>query len=94
MPRKREIEAAIAAHNHNDRERLLLPPDAARLLAAMFGRRSVWRGRLEDLVAEGFDRRTLPRLLRALVETGFLSTTDERSIPPAYRLHLPPRRRR
>ena len=94
MPRKREIEAAIAAYNSNDRERLLLPPDAARLLAAMFGRRSVWQGRLQDLVAEGFDRRTLPRLLRALVEAGFLSTTDERSTPPAYRLRLPPRRPR
>ena len=95
MPRKEEIEAAVAAYNHNDRERLLLPPDAARLLSAMFRRSTVWRGRLEDLVAEGFDRRTLPRLLRALVETGFLSTTAAaRNMPTDYRLHLPPRRPR
>jgi hypothetical protein len=91
LPRKRDIEAAVAAYNDTDGD-LLLPPATAHLLSAMFGRRSVWQGRLEDLVAKGFDRRTLPRLMRALVETGFLSTAGERSNPPTYRLHLPPRR--
>ena len=37
LSRRREIEAAIAAHNSADRE-TLLPPSAARLLAVMFPR--------------------------------------------------------
>jgi hypothetical protein len=60
-----EIEAAIAAYNNTDPE-MLLPPEAARLLTIMFRRSGVCQRRLDDLAAEGFDRRTLPRLLRAL----------------------------
>ena len=59
MPRKRDIEAAIAAYNDTDDGLLLLPSDAARLLAVMFPRRSIWQGRFEDLVAAGLDRGTL-----------------------------------
>ena len=96
MPRKREIEAAIAAYNAADGPKLLLlPPEAARLLAVMFRRSSVCQRYLDDLAAEGFDRRTLPRLLRALGDAGFLSQERSRGggIPHTYHLHLPPVRR-
>ena len=95
MPRKRDIEAAIAAHNStNDRGLQLLPSDAVRLLAAMFPRSSVCQRSLDDLAAKGFDRRTLRHLLRALVEAGFLSKDRRhgRRAPNVYRLHLPPQR--
>ena len=59
----------------------------------MFPRGSVCQRRLEDLVAEGFDRRTLPRLLRSLVDAGFLSKEATRGLPSTYHLHLPPVRR-
>jgi hypothetical protein len=37
LPRKRDIEAAVAAHNATDGpKQTLLPPEAARLLAVMF----------------------------------------------------------
>ena len=94
MTRRADIEAAIAAHNNADRE-TLLPPSAARLLTVMFPEGSVCRRRLRELEAEGFDRRTLQHLLRALVDAGFLF--KERvggSVPNIYRLHLPARRRR
>ena len=92
MSRRTEIEAAIAAHNATDREPLL-PPAACRLLSVMFRRSSVCQRSIDDLAAEGFNRRTVPRLLRALVGTGFL--TKERGpgrLPTTYTLHLPPRR--
>jgi hypothetical protein len=92
LSRRTEIEAAVAAHNSADRE-TLLPPDAARLLRGMFPRGSVCQRRLEDLVAEGFDKRTLPRLLRSLVDAGFLTKGATRGFPSTYRLHLPPVRR-
>ena len=90
LSRRREIEAAIAAHNSADNE-TVLPPSAVRLLAVMFPRDDVCQRRLRELVAEGFDGKTLRRLLRALVDAGFLST--ERpwgGAPNIYRLHLPP----
>ena len=95
MPRREEIEAAIAAHNNDEREKLLLPPIAACLLAVMFPRDTVFRRSVASLRAEGFDRRTLRRLVEALVETGFLSRDEQRrrGIVCPYRLHLPPRRR-
>jgi hypothetical protein len=92
LPRKRDIEAAIAAYNNADRERFVLPPEAARLLTVMFRRNGVWEGRFEDLATKGFDRTVVQRLLLVLVETGFLSPTDGKRMPPVYRLHLPPRR--
>ena len=93
MPRKRDIEAAIAAHNAADREPFL-PPDAVRLLAVMFRRSSVCRRSLDALAAEGFGRRSLPRFLQSLVAAGFLSKEPQsgQSAPNTYRLHLPPRR--
>ena len=92
MPRKRDIEAAVAAYNATDPE-ALLPPEVARLLAVMFRRDSVCQRSLDDLAAEGIDRRAVSRLLRALVETGFLSKQPGQGrAPNTYRLHLPPRR--
>ena len=92
MPRRTEIEAAIAAHNASDREPHL-PPSAGRLLAVMFRRSSVCQRSLRDLAAEGFDERAVPRLLRGLVEAGFLSKEPQLGrTPNTYRLHLPPRR--
>ena len=89
LSRRREIEAAIAAHNSADNE-TVLPPSAVRLLAVMFPRGDVCQRSLLELEAEGFDRRTLRGLLRALVNAGFLF--KERTWGPVaniYRLHLP-----
>jgi hypothetical protein len=84
------IEAAIAAHNSADRESLL-PPAATLLLAVMFRRGSVCQRSLDDLATEGFDRARLPRLLRGLVEAGFLSKDRPSGHGPnTYTLHLPP----
>ena len=92
MSRRTEIAAAIAAHNDTDPD-VLLPPAAARLLIAMFPRREVCQRSLDDLARAGFDRRGVSRLLRALVEAGFLSKlSGQSSATNTYRLHLPPRR--
>jgi len=93
-PRRRDaIAAAIAAHNATDQEELL-PPAAARLLLVMFPRSDVCQRSLDDLARAGFDRRGVSRLLRALVEAGFLSKDRRhgRRAPNVYRLHLPPQR--
>jgi hypothetical protein len=92
LPRRRDIEAAIAAHNNDERERLLLPPEAARLLAIMFPRSTVCQRGVADLAAEGFNQRRLVRLLGILVEAGLLSKERGNRVPNTYRLHLPPRR--
>jgi hypothetical protein len=83
--------AAVAAYNATD-PNPLLPPEAARLLAVMFRRSSVCQRRLEDLAADGFDRRVLPHLLRALHEAGFLSKERHGGggAINIYHLHLPP----
>jgi hypothetical protein len=95
LSRRTEIKAAIAAHNRDDRQKLLLPPDAARLLALMFPRGTVCRRSVPSLAAEGFDRRTLPHLLESLIDVGFLSKEPgRRGFIGTYYLHLPPRRRR
>jgi len=96
LSRRKDIEAAIAAYNDADRG-MLLPPEAARLLSVIFRRSSVRQCRLEDLVSGGFDKRTLLKLLRSLVEVGFLSKGLDpagRRGPLTYRLHLPPLVRR
>jgi hypothetical protein len=94
LPRKRDIEAAVAAYNATDPE-ALLPPEAAHLLAVMFRRDSVCQRSLDDLAADGFDRRTLPHLLRAVAEAGFLSKERRfgKGAINVYHLHLPRRRR-
>jgi hypothetical protein len=93
LPRRRDFEAAIAAHNAADRE-TLLPAEAVRLLAVMFPRSTVCQRGVADLAAEGFNQSRLVRLLGILVEAGFLSKERGNRVPNTYRLHLPPRRRR
>jgi hypothetical protein len=94
LPRRTQIEAAIATHNATDREPFL-PPEAAGLLSVMFRRSRVCQRSLDDLAAEGFVRRGVPRLLRALVEAGLLSKEPRIGRnPDTYRLHLPPLVRR
>ena len=94
-PRRREIEAAIAAHNATDPE-AALPPSTTRLLIAMFPEVDVCRRGLADLMAEtGNHRRRVERLLRLLMEAGFLSKEESPGRHPnVYRLHLPPLVRR
>jgi hypothetical protein len=96
LPRKRDIEAAVAAHNATDGPKQLpLPPEAARLLTVMFPRHSVCECSLGDLVAKGFDERTARLLLRALGDAGFLSKeVNRRGLIATYHLHLPPLVRR
>jgi hypothetical protein len=94
LPRKREIEAAFAAYNRIDRATAMLPPSALRLLTVMFPRSDACRRSVASLAQEGFDVRTLRRLLRALLEAGFLSKESLARVTNSYRLHLPPRRRR
>jgi hypothetical protein len=93
LPRKREIEAAIAAYNATDPE-MLLPLEAAHLLTVMFPSGNVCQCSLDALAAERFNRRVLPRLLGALAKAGFLSKEQHLGpFPNIYRLHLPPVRR-
>jgi hypothetical protein len=92
LRRRDDIAAAVEARNSDNQRTPLLPPDAVRLLTAMFPRDEVCQRSLSSLVAEGFDGRTLPALLRALVDAGLLSKAGERGFPRTYRLHLPPRR--
>jgi hypothetical protein len=95
LPRKREIEAAIAACNAADPETLPAAA-AARLLNAMFPCGEVCQRTVADLMVEvSARRRGVERLLRLLSEAGFLS--KERRVgraPLVYRLHLPPLVRR
>jgi hypothetical protein len=61
----------------------------------MFRRGSVCQRSLGSLVAEGFDKVAVIRLLRALTTTGFVSKDPGRKgLIPAYHLHLPPLVRR
>ena len=91
--RRDAIAAAVAA---NDAATPLapLPRNAARLLAVMFPSEDVCQRSLEDIVAEGFARKSLPGALKRLVDTGFLSRERGASrTSDTYRLHLPPVRR-
>ncbi len=88
--RRDDIAAAVAAHNSAHPE-APLPRNAARLLAAMFpAAEDVCQRSLDDLAAEGLDRRSVSRLLHALVEAGLLSKEQgpDRA-PNTYWLHLP-----
>jgi len=91
LSRRDKIESAIEAHNGQDRERLLLlPPDAVRLLALMFPRDTVYRRSVTSLQAEGFTKRALARLLKRLIDTGFLSKEPgQAGVVTTYRLRLP-----
>ena len=93
-PRRRdEIAAAVAAYNSAN-PLSLLPRNTVPLLAAMFPIEDVCQRSLQDLAAEGFDRKRLAANLRRLAEAGFLSRTPGSGVmPDTYRLHLPPVRR-
>jgi hypothetical protein len=85
LPRIRDIEAAIAAYNSADRERFVLPPLAAQLLAVMFPRDTVCLCGVTKLATTGgFNRNAVRKLL--IKQRGAGRT------PNTYRLHLPPRR--
>jgi hypothetical protein len=92
--RREEIEAAIAAYNDTDPD-MLLPPAAAQLLTAMFAKADTCQRTIVSLEQEGLGRESLIRLLRHLVEIGFVSKerSSGRGRPNVYRLHLPPVRR-
>ena len=89
-PRRRdEIVAAVAAYNVASRPPV--PSTATRLLAVMFADADVCQRSLESLAQEGFDRTVVVRLLRRLLEAGFLSKQRGQGRDPAsYHLHLPP----
>ena len=85
MPSNRDIQAAIAAYNSADRERFVLPPLAAQLLAVMFPRDTVCLCGVTKLATTGgFNRNAVRKLL--IKQRGAGRT------PNTYRLHLPPRR--
>ena len=92
-PRRRdEIVAAVAAYNVASRPPV--PSTATRLLAVMFADADVCQRSLESLAQEGFDRTVVVRLLRRLLEAGFLSKQrGQGRDPTTYRVHLPPVRR-
>ena len=71
VSRRDAIIAAVEAHNPAHSAARLLRP-AARLLAVMFPTEDVCCVSQETLKAQGFGH-TLPKVLRALVEAGFMS---------------------
>jgi hypothetical protein len=97
LPSKRDIEAAVAAHNATVPVRRGLPPEAARLLTVLFPRHSVCQRTVVSLAAEGFNQETARRLLRGLIGAGFVSKEHPgrgQGVISTYRLHLPPLVRR
>jgi hypothetical protein len=86
--RRHEIAVAVVAY---DSANPPLPRTAARLLAAMFPTEDVCQRSLDDIAAEGFNRKSLTAALRRLIAAGFLSrTAGSGSEPDTYRLHLSP----
>jgi hypothetical protein len=87
--RREAIATAVETYNHHHPE-APLPRLAARLLAAMFVADEVCQRSLEDIAAEGFNRKTLPATMRRLIEARFLSRHQTSTREPfVYRLHLP-----
>ena len=85
-----EIAAAVAAYDSANPE-ARLPRSTVPLLAAMFPTEDVCQRSLQDIAAEGFDRKRLAANLRRLVEAGFLFKEPGSGVMPhTYRLHLPP----
>ena len=91
--RRDVIAAAVAAYDCANPE-ARLPRSTVPLLAAMFPIEDVCQRSLQDIAAEGFDRKRLAANLRRLVEAGFLSRQPGSGVvPDAYRLHLSAGRR-
>jgi hypothetical protein len=83
--RREAVFAAVEAHNRAH-PAAPLPRPAARLLAVMFASKDVYSLSQQALAAEGFGK-TLPGVLRALAEAGFVSRqTGTSRIPDTYRL--------
>jgi hypothetical protein len=83
--RREVVFAAVEAYNRTH-PAAPLPRPAARLLAVMFATEDVCSLSQGMLKAEGFGD-TLPKVLRALVEAGFVSRQPGMSrIPDTYRL--------
>ena len=86
--RREAAFAAVEAYNRAH-PKARLPRPAARLLAVMFADQDVCCLSQQALMAEGFGD-TLRRVLRALVEAGFMSKQAGTSrVPDSYRLLLP-----
>jgi hypothetical protein len=88
VARREAVIAAVEAYNcaHPTAP---LPRPAARLLAVMFADQGVCCLSQEALRMQGFGK-SLPRVLRALVEAGFVSRLAGASrVPDSYRLELP-----
>ncbi len=85
--RRDAIFTAVEVHNRTH-PAAPLPGSAARLLAFMFATEDVCRVSQATLRAEGFGK-TLPAVLRALVEAGFMSRqAGVARVPDTYRLQL------
>ena len=86
--RRDAFSIAVETHNQAHPE-ARLPRPAARLLAVMFATEDVCCVSQQELSARGFGE-TLPKVLRALVEAGFMSKQAGTSrVPDTYRLLLP-----
>ena len=70
--RRDAIFTAVEAHNRAH-PAARLPRPAARLLAVMFATEDVCSLSQQALVAEGFGKKALPKVLHALVDAGFVS---------------------
>ena len=87
MSRRNAIAAAVEVHNRAH-PTARLPRPAARLLAVMFDTEDVCCLSQEALKTRGFSD-TLPMVLRALVEAGFVVRQPGTSrIPDTYRLQV------
>ena len=85
--RREAVFAAVEAHNRAH-PAAPLPRPAARLLVVMFATEDVCRLSQQALVAEGFGK-SLTKVLRALVEAGFMSRqAGVARVPDTYRLQL------
>ena len=83
--RREAAFAAVEAYNRAH-PKARLPRPAARLLATMFADRDVCCLSQQALMAEGFGD-SLRRVLRALIEAGFMSKQAGTSrVPDSYRL--------
>jgi hypothetical protein len=86
--RRDAINAPVEAHNRTH-PAARLPRPADRLLSVIFATEDVCCVSQETLRAEGFGK-TLPRVLCALVEAGFMSRqAGATRVPDTYRLQAP-----
>lgn len=88
--RRDAIAAAVAAYDSAN-PLSPLPHSTVRLLSVMFPTEDECQRSLEELAAQGFDRKRLSTNLQRLIAAGLLSRTfGSGSTPDTYRLHLTP----